>query len=84
MSGSALVAIGGDSIAANGELHAMRFVFLRAVIAANASVSGMLVAWHLMLVDEKTCVGALDVMYALKEVAKFICKSCLPNYSMIG
>ena len=81
-SGSALVTFVGDTVASHGKACAMWFIFLWSVVANNATVCGTLVTRHLLPVNEKTSVGALDVTDALEETTEFVCKAGLPSGAM--
>ncbi len=82
-SGSALVASICDAVATNGELCAMRFIFLWAIITTNATIHCPFVTRHLVLADDEAGVCAFDIADALEEAAKFICKALLP-YGVMG
>ncbi len=69
-------------VAANGELCAMRFIFLRTVIAANASICRLFVTWHLFFTDEEASVHTFDVANALEQTAEFVGKALLPDGMM--
>ena len=77
-SGSALVTFVGDTVASHGKACAMWFIFLWSVVANNATVCGVLVTRHLLPVNEKTSVGALNVTYSLEETTEFVYEACLP------
>ena len=81
-SGSALVTFVGDTVASHGKACAMWFIFLWSVVANNSTVCGTLVTRHLLPVNEKTSVGALDVTDALEETTEFVCEAGLPSGAM--
>ena len=60
----------------------MRFIFLQAVIAANASICCLFVTWHLFFTDEEASVSTFDAANALEQAAKFVGKALLPDGTM--
>ncbi len=57
----------------------MRFVFLRTVVAADASVGGAFVFWYLFFCDEEAGAGAFYITNSLEEATKFVGKASLPD-----
>ncbi len=66
-------------VPADGELSAIRFILLGAIVATDPTVSCLFVLGHLLFANEKTSVSAFDVTYSLEQATKFVCKAVLPN-----
>ncbi len=64
--GVLFVAIVHDSVSANGEASAIRFILLRIIVATDPIVSCFFLLGHLLFAYEKTSVSAFDVAYSLK------------------
>ena len=56
----------------------MGFGLLGSDVAYYAAVCDLADLGYLMLVNKKTCVGALDIMYYLEKASYIICKCSCP------
>jgi hypothetical protein len=76
-----------EEIATHGDLCAVGFLLLRAIVDTDLHVHDVTFAivWNVFAVDKNDCLGTFaDSRHALSKMPKFLCVGFVPQFLVLG